>query len=127
MQFKDWRVQCPICRSTRIHIDDSPDETHVYHEIACSCLTCDATFSVVYQCIDIERVRYGNPIGPVYLTDDPQQALGAWEAEEEQWILTDDTSYAVGYAPTLLADGRQEDARWRDTCPEELEALLQQA
>lgn len=124
MQFTDWRVHCPVCDSTRLYIDENPDKTNVYHELACSCQTCDATFSVVYKVVDIEFVRYGNPIGPVYLTDFPQQALNAWDADENQWILTDGTSYAVGYAPTLLDGGRKDDPRWRDTSPDELEALL---
>jgi hypothetical protein len=126
MQFTDWRVHCPVCDATRLDIDDHPEKTTVYHELACSCQQCDATFSVVYKVVDIEFMRYGNPIGPVYLTDSPRQALAAWEAEEEQWIRTDDTFYAVGYAPTLLDDGRRDDPHWRDTSPEELEALLAQ-
>lgn len=126
MQFTDWRIQCPVCRSTRLYVDDNPDETTVYHQVACSCLTCDATFSVVYKCIDIEHVRYGNPIGPVCLTDDPQQALEAWESDDNQWIRTDGGSYAIGYEPTIF-DGRSGDHGWSDASPEELEALLQQA
>jgi hypothetical protein len=108
-------------------MDDKPDETNVYANLACSCLACDATCTVVYKCVDIEFERYGNPIGPVCLTDDPQQALAAWEADEHQWILTDGTTYAIGYAPTLLGDGRKEDARWRDIDPQDLEARLAQA
>ena len=107
MQFTDWRVHCPVCDSTRLYIDENPDKTNVYHELACSCQQCDATFSVVYKVVDIEFVRYGNPIGPVYLTDYPQQALNAWDADENQWILTDGTSTPSGMSPrSWMTDGR---------------------
>jgi hypothetical protein len=120
-------VRCPVCRSARVIIDDHDRTAWTLYALTLRCVTCAATCTAHYECYAVCDVRYGDPIGPVYLTDDPHQALAAWEAEQEQWILTDGTSYAVGYAPTLLDDGRQEDARWHDTSPEELEAFLEHA
>lgn len=124
MQFPDVRPHCPVCDSTRTYIDEQPAELWDFHILACCCLQCDATFEVVYSFVRVKAVRYGHPIGPVCLTDDPQQALAAWETDDWQWIRTDGTQYAVGYEPTVFQDGRGSADGWCETSPEELEALL---
>ena len=127
VQHTNIYVLCPVCGSARVAIDDQARTAWTLYALTLRCETCDATFTAHYECYAVGDTRYGNPIGPVYLTDDPQQALAAWDQDDNQWILTDGTSYAVGYAPTLLDGGRKDDPRWRDTSPEALEALLVQA
>ena len=43
-------------------------------------------------------------LGPVYRTTDTYDALDAWEADEMQWLFTDDVTYLVGYAPAIFRD-----------------------
>jgi hypothetical protein len=118
-------VRCPVCDSVQVAVDDDQDRTAwTLYALTLRCKACAATFTAHYECYAVAAVRYGNPIGPVFLTDVPQAALAAWEADDEQCILTDGTSYAVGYAPTLLDGGRMDDPRWQDTSPDELDALL---
>lgn len=57
--------------------------------------------------------------GPLYRTTDASHALGAWEADETQWVLTDDETYLVGYAPAIFRDGPMAQG-FRLACPEEL-------
>jgi hypothetical protein len=126
-QSRGFYVLCPVCHSKQVTIDDQDRTAWLLYELTLCCDQCDATWTAHYECYEVRDVRYGNPIGPVCLTDDPQQALAAWQADEHQWILTDGSSYAIGYEPTLLGDGRKQDARWRDCYVDELEALLAQA
>lgn len=127
MPLDDFRVHCPMCGQTRLDVDEQSASLWHFHTMEVACSACSTTFEVVYRFVRVKEVRYGQPIGPVYLTDDLQHALAAWEAEEEQWIRTDDTQYAVGYEPTVFQAGRGSAAGWRDTSPEELEAFLVQA
>lgn len=57
--------------------------------------------------------------GPAYRTTDAYDACAAWEADETQWILTNETAYLVGYAPAIFRDGPMAQG-WRIACPEEL-------
>lgn len=59
----------------------------------------------------------------ITLTDNPAVALALWEANEAATILTNGDLYALGPHEVLEhALGTS----WRQTCPEELEALLAQ-
>ena len=117
-------VLCPVCRSADVFTCDQDRTAWTLYALTLRCQTCAATFTAHYECYAVRDVTYGTPIGPVCLTDFPQQALVAWEADERQWILTNGTAYAIGYAPTVLADGRGSADGWRETSPEALGALL---
>jgi hypothetical protein len=126
MPFDDFRPHCPVCDSTRTYIDEHPAELWEFHVLDCCCLQCDATFEVVYRVVRVKEVRYGNPLGPVSLTDCPWQALAAWEVDEAQLIRTNGTQFAVGYEPLVFADGRGSQRGWEETSPEALETLCEQ-
>lgn len=75
-------------------------------------LTCDALI-----CADCASGE------PAWTTDDPHEALAIWEqAPDALAIVADGTAYAVGPFPSVW----QEYPSWRQTCPEELGALLAQ-
>jgi hypothetical protein len=61
--------------------------------------------------------------GPVYRTLDASGAACAWEADDTQWILTDDVTYLVGYAPAIFRVAPMAQG-YRITCPEELTARV---
>lgn len=58
-------------------------------------------------------------LGPVYRTTDAYDAYGAWQVDDTQWIMNDDTTYLVGYAPAIFGDAPLAQG-WHITCPEEL-------
>lgn len=59
---------------------------------------------------------------PAVETAHPATALALWEADPDASILSLGTQYAVGYPAALATLGDV----WRQTSPEELEALLAQ-
>lgn len=59
------------------------------------------------------------------LSDDRQEALNLWYADDTQWILTDTLLYAICCEADALRLLRN--TRWRVTSPEELERQLAQA
>ena len=62
-------------------------------------------------------------LGPVYRTTDTYDALDAWEADDMQWLFTDDVTYLVGYAPAIFRDAPMAYG-FRMTSPEELRRHL---
>ena len=57
--------------------------------------------------------------GPLYRTTSRIYAIAAWEADVEQWIMTDGTAYLVGYVPAIFQYAPMAQG-WRLTSPEEL-------
>jgi hypothetical protein len=58
------------------------------------------------------------------LTDDIQDALDLWNADDTQWLLTDGLLYAIGTEAQALALIRN--TRWEITSPETLKRHLAQ-
>ena len=61
----------------------------------------------------------------MHVTDDPQDALDLWNADDTQWILTDGEQYAV--CAELDALHALLTTRWEMTSPETLEREVAQA
>lgn len=126
LQSADIYILCPICHTRTLEQDDQDRAECRLIEIQFRCPNCRATCTAYSTCYRVSDVTYGQPLGPVSMTDDPQQALAAWEADDAQWIRTGGTQVAVGSEPTVFQDGRGSADGWEETSPEELETLLEQ-
>jgi hypothetical protein len=124
LTLADIYILCPVCKTRTLDQVDQDSADCRLIEVHFSCRNCDTTCTAFYDCYRVSEIMYGQPIGPVYLTEFPWQALAAWEVDEAQWIRTDGTQFAVGYEPIVFQDGRGSMDGWEETSPEELEARL---
>ena len=117
-------ILCPICHTRTLDQIDQDSGDCSLIEIQFQCRRCETTCTAFYDVYRVSEVTYGQPLGPVFLTDDAEAALRAWGADEAQWIRTNGLQMAVGYEPCIYADGRGNAEGWQDTSPEEIETML---